>query len=461
MTLLLSLFACTDKQPADTSDTADTAEVVPGKAYAFDSAFDGEDSVAYSGQTFRQLLIDDMKAHASGMTTRLNEGWVPAPGDATAELMFYLAFDSSMGGPLTHGKADLTSAATYDDISSDKDLLGKLAGNDTTGQHKDWSTALAGWEGQSSPEGLVRTWVTALDDQAVAWSAGDLPLGPDGAPVPHVGVTPDGLDLIQLLDKFTRGAVAFSQASDDYLDDDLEDHGLNSDHLVAKSGANYTALEHGWDEGFGYFGAARDYNDHSDEALADTPWFDTDGDGDIDLLSEYSWGHSTNASKRDAGAVAATDFSLQAWTAFFDGRALLARTAGQGLSPDEMSELADYRDQALAAWEKAIAATVVHYINGTLQDMSAMGTDAYDFGDHAKHWSEMKGFALVPQFNPHSPISDEDFVDLHDLLRDQPELDPELASTYAADLVEARTLLGTTYAFDAQNLGDEHGLGGW
>ena len=43
-----------------------------------------------------------------------------------------------------------------------------------------------------------------------------------------------------------------------------------------------TAMEHAWDEAFGYFGAARDYSRYTDEQLAgkvDDFTFDSNGDG--------------------------------------------------------------------------------------------------------------------------------------------------------------------------------------
>ena len=55
------------------------------------------------------------------------------------------------------------------------------------------------------------------------------------------------------------------------------------------------------------------------------------------------------------------------------------------------------RNQAILAWENAIAATVVHYINDVLQDMSDFGTADYSFSSHAKHWGELKGFSLALQ----------------------------------------------------------------
>jgi hypothetical protein len=117
---------------------------------------------------------------------------------------------------------------------------------------------------------------------------------------------------------------------------------------------------------------------------------------------------------------------------------------------------------ALDAWEKGVAATVVHYINDTLQDMGKMDTADYSFGTHAKHWSEMKGFALGLQFNRFSPLSDADFGKLHEHMGNAPVLTgaSDLAA-YKQALLDARDLLQTSYGFDAGNMGDDNGENGW
>ncbi len=474
--MLLALLACTDKV-ADTADTAatatdtalvdDTGLAADGSVYAFDSAFGDGSSVSYSGQVLRQLLIDDMKAHLGGMTDRLDGGaFYPVAGDVVAELDFYFSFDSSAYGqvPILKEASAPVLQAVYDDVSSGKNLVEKLAGNDPTGQHADWSTELVGWDaaGITTPESLVRSWFDAIDAQAVDWAAGAVPLGPDGTPVPAVFVSPEGLDHQQLLEKFLRGAIAYSQATDDYLDDDLDGKGLNQSHEPPEDGL-YTDLEHAWDEAFGYFGAAVTYGGWTDSEIADGD-LDVDGDGFIDLSSELCWGHSVNAGKRDLGAVVATDFTAEAWQGFHAGRALLAESAGTPLSDDQLAALSSSRDQAVSAWEKAIAASVVHYINETLADHAAMEGDGYSFADHAKHWSELKGFALSLQFNPRSTLSASEFASLHGLIGTAPALATASAGaldTTTANLREARTLLGEAYGFDSANLGDDDGAGGW
>ena len=112
----------------------------------------------------------------------------------------------------------------------------------------------------------------------------------------------------------------------------------------------------------------------------------------------------------------------------------------------------------MSTWEKAYAATAIHYVNEVLADMDAIGTPDYSFADHAKHWSELKGFALGLQFNPRSPLhTSTRFADFHDLVGDAPVLPndvggPSAISDYRTDLESARAILAEAYGFDASNV---------
>jgi hypothetical protein len=461
MTGLTVLVACDDKSE-DTADTGYTTDGAPGtEAYSFPSRFDGEESVYHAGQTFRQVLIGDMMNHIGGLTDRLHTDFYPASGDVFAELDFYYRYDADTSGMVAHGVSTLPAPVQtmYEDIGDSK-LQNKIAGNDLTGQHEDWTTAMAGWGdvGSITPEGLVEHWFLMLDDASVAWSNGTLPLDPWGNPVPGVHVTADGLDLQQLLEKFLLGAVSYSQGTDDYLDDTDQGKGLLCDNTQAEGEDNFTALEHAWDEGFGYFGASRTYGSWTDDEIADSTYMDVDDDDAIDLLTEYAYGHSINAAKRDRGSSedAPNDFTAQAWNAFMDGRTVIANASGT-LTDDERMALKGHRDLAVAAWESSISSTVVHDINAVLQDMEEMQASRknYSFGNHAKHWSEMKGFALSLQFNPRSRLSDQDFVTLHAHLRDAPvygDVSVDDQNAYIGELMDARDMLGMAYGFDTTNL---------
>ena len=476
--LLLLLIGCPasdddDSAVADDDDaTGDDDDATEDATYNFGSRFADGSSVSYSGQTMRHVLMHDLTERIGGMTQRIAEGWVPDQGEVVEELDFYYVFDSASAGGVAHNVSTDPEPlqGTYDEVSSGKDLRGKLAGNDPDGQHTDWATGFVGWPDPAvtTPDSLVQHWFGLIEGHVLARAGGIVPSAPDGEPIDTAYVTPEGQDLKQLVQKFLLGAIAFSQGADDYLDDDFPGKGLLSDNTAPEDGEAFTALEHAWDEGFGYFGAARNYAEYSDDEIAGADgredWSDgnqdTDGDGFIDLLSEVNWGHSLNAAKRDRGAVAATDFTADAWAGFHEGRGILAASSG-ALTEAEMLALQAARDRALTAWENAIAATVVHYLNEVLQDMGAAGTADYSFVDHAKHWSEGKGFALALQFNRRSPLAD-DFAELHDLLRTAPALpDDADFDDYADDLRAARSLLGEAYGFDPANLGGDDGAGGW
>jgi hypothetical protein len=400
-----------------------------------------------------------------GLTDVVDAGTFVA-GDVTDAVNFYYDFDSATGGEVQLATVDASTVQqTFNDVSSNKNLRGKTAGNDSATDHKDWSTEFVGWGDDSlSPMGLIEAWVGMLDQLATDRTNGTIPMDPDGNPVPEVYLTAEGHDLAQLLQKFLLGAVAFQQGADDYMDDDVDGKGLLAAN-VQDDDKPYTKLEHAWDEGYGYFGGAVNYVAYTDVQLSDGDFIDWDGDMMLDLKKEKNHGHSVNAGKRDKGAAGAgmepTDFTAQAWAGFTQGRAVITAAQGESLTAGELAELQTHRDTALGAWEAAIAATCVHYINDVLQDMNST---SYEFKTHAKHWSELKGFGLTFQFNPRSPMSDADFAQFHQLIGDAPVLLNEaqgVIDAYEADLVSARTLLQNAYGFSASNMGDDEGQDGW
>jgi len=478
-----ALSGCPDEEITTTPG----AFTVPDD-YDFTSNFvDGESSVAYSGQTARQVLIADLNSRISGLTEAVDgPNWsLATAADVYSYLDYFVSFDSDSNGAdaiaLSTTPAVATEHQSYASISSGKDLVGKLAGNDDKTDHKDWDGGgFAGWSDATiatnggsitSPQGLLEAFLHTLASRAVARADGTLDTSPDGATLP-VHVTPEGLDLKQLTQKFLLMAVNYSQACDDYMDSDVDGKGLLASNEQVE-GKPYSALEHQWDEGFGYFGAARNYGDYSDAEIAGSggreDWWgynDSDGDGAISLTSEFNFGASTNAAKRDLGAAdssAPTDFTKDAWDGFRQGRAIIAAAKGQPLTADQMVQLEAARDKALDAYEGAIAATALHYINDTLADIASIG-GGFDFLDYAKHWSELKGFSIGLQFNPRSKLTDAQFSEFHQLIGDRP-VDPTADAAdieaYVADLVAARDILMTAYAFPADLKGDDAGAGGW
>jgi hypothetical protein len=437
--------------------------------YDFESnIMPGQSAVSYSGQIARQLLINDLtnliSDELSDTTTFDTNGtFVNREAVVNALNSYFDVADYDVASQRTLLTQTTPGGQTMlaEISSSSKNLVGKIAGNDATGQHKDWNNGeFEGWgaKGATTPEGLVRILFGMLADNAQAQLDGTVRQDPFGNDITNISLTSDGRDLKQLIQKFLLMSVAFSQGVDDYLDNDIDGKGLLADHTDMANA--YTTLEHQFDEGFGYFGAARDYLSYTDEEVAvkggRADWqlyHDTNGDGTIDFNSEYNFGQSTNASKRDRGATVANDFSADAMNAFLQGRKLLNDTAGIALTEEQKIELYGYRDTAVSTWEKAIAATAIHYINEVNVDLGKIGTDDFSYPDTAKHWSEMKGFALGLQFNKTSPLTDEDFTMVHTNLGDMPVLTGEAEiNAYRISLLTARELLQTAYAFDADNV---------
>jgi hypothetical protein len=427
-------------------------------------------SVSYGGQSARHALIAELKHYIGkgGLQADLDNTILTTKDEVIAKLNSLYNADELSWDTLAITFTDAKQTSFNELSSSYKSLKGKVAGQDTGGQHKDWSNEFAGWgeKGSITPAGLIDLYFEQIADIAID-NLGSERVDPITSTIIPVYVANNGTDLNQLIQKFLLMSVTYSQATDDYLD---EDKGLATDNIGQSKGTkDYTTLEHQFDEGFGYFGAARDYlaynddeisgkvkDDESNGRLTWNSQHDTDGDGKIDLMSEKNFGNSVNAAKRDRGSkdnTAATDYTKQAMEAFLMGRKLINDNAGMALTEAQMAELLGYRDTAVKAWENAVAGTVIHYINDLHGDLAKIGTDDFSFTDTAKHFSELKGFALGLQFNPYSPMTDAQFEAMHVLLKDAPVLVGAADITeYQVGLLEARDILQTALSLDADNV---------
>ena len=488
-----SATANQDQLDSDVNGSGDACDPMPENYEFTNSMFTADsDSVSYTGQTARQLLISGMVDYMSSMveSDKTKEDFV-------TDLNLYITGDgvndTSTGFTLKNGDAngaDVDNAATYGAVSSNKNLNGKIAGGNgqgggetsrlIDGEFFGWSDGLSL---DSLPISLVELWIDQLADQAADGISISVPTVAGDVNVASVQYDSYGRNQRQLLQKFLLGAVTFSQGTNDYFQADFA-----TQISEQEEGKNYTAGEHNYDEAFGYFGAARDNNSYTDlEARAKSGrddfkngYHDTDSNGLIDPRSEFNFGNSQNCAKRDVGTADnanPTDFSKEAMDAFIAGRQILSNAANLGsMSPEEEAALAVHIKTAALTWEKCIAATVIHYINDVTTDMGnfvdGSFADVDNFTDLGKHWSEMKGFALGLQFSPFSPFRDEAVtaVDLNDLktilndFGDAPMLadgsqgnvvasDTDTAiAAYISKLAAARLTLQNAYGFDADNV---------
>ena len=440
--------------------------------YSFSNTTAGESSVSYSGQVARHILIAELNNYINeGLQADIESGDVSTSAEALEKLMFFYTttdeqYDEALGQHIitVDTLEDSKQAVLADISSSKKDLNGKIAGNDATGQHEVWADKFVafGAQGSQSPQQLIEALLSEIADNAEVEAEGEKRQDVFGNDITKVYIAADGRDLKQLVQKILLGAVTFSQGVDDYLDNDIDGKGLKSDNTALVDGKPYTSLEHQYDEGFGYFGAARDYLSYTDEEIAAKGgrdeyqgMMDTNDDGMIDFNSEFNFGHSLNAAKRDLGTAdnsAPTDFTKEAMEAFLQGRQIIANADVTALTDAQMTDLLAQRDIAVLAWEKAIASTAVHYINDTIGDYTNWGTDDFSYADLAKHWSELKGFLVSLQFNPRSPLSEANFINVNTLVADAPVLTAENVDAYVTDLESARDILQTAYNFTSENV---------
>jgi hypothetical protein len=301
-------------------------------------------------------------------------------------------------------------------------------------------SAFIGWDvvadEQAKPDALIQAWFDEIATLATDGNAAT------------TYVNADGHDLNQLVQKFLFGAVTYSQAARDYL---KADKGLLKQNTTAdKEGKSYTSLEHQWDEGFGYFGAATHYLSKTDAEIKASAVIDANGDNQVDLFAgEYNFGLAVYASKMDL-KTGSTDYSKQAMDAFIEGRKLIQANFGTNPVAGEgyHVELVKIAERALAAMENVIATAAIHYINATISDVEAY---TGDISTVAKHWSEMKGFALSLQFSPIAKISEADLIAVHDLIGTAPKTAVDAdTDAYIVQLKAARTKLQTAYGFDAE-----------
>ena len=461
-------LAYTQELTIEVNDLLDT--------YSFMSKLgdDTQSSVAYSGQVARHALIAEFNHFiANKLTARLDTQALDHLKDKTevlAELNKYFRTTDDQWDNFPITFIENPKQKYFTDLSSSrKNLDGKIAGRDQAGQDVDFLTDFAGWapKGDITPEALVDVFLGQLADNAATVLSGTERVDPiTNKPIP-VYVNEDGTDLKQLIQKFLLVSITYSQSAGDYLGADYEGKGLTTDN-VSEVKKGYTNLEHQFDEGFGYFGASIDYLAYNDKEIggkvkseADgresyNGKHDSNGDGEYDLLSEVIFGAASNAAKRDLGTVDntnPTDITTQTMAAFIAGRKIIHDNVGSDLTEDQLNALYAQRDLAIGGWEKALAATAIHYINDLVGDLDPLKNgEEFNFKTTAKHFSELKGFALGLQFNPFSKLSSADFVTVHELIGNKPVLIVADIAQYQSDLLTARAILLTALEYDVENV---------
>ena len=363
--MLMFTIGCEDEEVAD-NDSETTALETPAE-FVFESRFEehaGESSVSYSGQVVRNLLVNDIKTQI---------GTDAGSGDATT-LLSMMANDDPNRMILT-STTPSSMQTKYHDISTShlNDRLDAVSDYILPGYEMNAGDAISAWVTDAVTNGKTNA---------------------------------DGIRLDQMVQKTLWGAVAYWQGTSKYMSKIP-----NDDNTMSDDGDPYTAMEHHWDESFGYFGAARDYNTgYSDDNARKTTQNDSNGDGSIDFKTEFNSGWGITAAKRDLvdGVSVDYDFTGTIMNAYLEGRTLIYNQA-------PLNEILVQRDIILSTWEKVVAAVTIHYVNDVAADMAALYPADSNAGplsdlsaDLNNHWGEMRGYANGLLYNDFKVISDSD-----------------------------------------------------
>ena len=338
------------------------------KSYAGDKT----NSVSYSGQVARSVLLDSLKSLAGKGDGGSNAA------ELEATMMKYFAGTEEDLPILSHTAKDGfdIKQSTLNEISKGKDIKGKT-----------YQGLVPGWPGNMTGPEVMEDMIK----RAAASNGG------------YDAET--GMDWGQLIQKFGIGAMGFNQVVDNYLDERLDAENKPNNKPYSE-GAAYTGKEHSWDEGFGCFGAAIHALDLSaDQAYgiskkADLAIADANGDGVVDLKTEMVFGSAYYAA--DADKSGKTDYLPTIMSAFVEGRKLIASANGEALSDAERAQLKAYAEVIETEWTKVLAEATFKYAGSVYNDIEKMRADDSDddteaYREYVKHWGELKGFSLAIQ----------------------------------------------------------------
>lgn len=299
---------------------------------------DGASTVSFSGQTDRLNQVAEMKSYIAashdGITTL-----------SSADL--YAMFVNTNGD----GGGNFS-------FSSDRQLADKTFAPDVSYYETLFDEAEA-----ASLNAVAGTRATEGTAGLIARASGS-----------DILVNAKGHEFVQMVEKGLMGAVFYNQIYNVYLTDNRIGDDVNNVDLV--EGKNYTAMEHHWDEAFGYFGVPVDY-----------PGTFTEGSADDRFWAKYTY-------DRDV----LLDVNTPLMQAYIGGRAAI-------VNRDYVAK-DNARDVLYTQHELVAAATAIHYIN-----TSAAALDQGEVGELFHQISEAYMFTNALRFSPNASISQAD-IDL-------------------------------------------------
>ena len=217
-----------------------------------------------------------------------------------------------------------------------------------------------------------------------------------------------GWEFTQFIEKGLMGAVFYNQIFNVYMTDDRVGDDVENTLLV--EGKNYTPMEHHWDEAFGYWGVPLDFpgGDPILESSEDRFWAKYTIDRDVIL-------EGLNETLMDA---------------YLEGRTAIV---------NNQFDIKNDSRETIYEWHEIItAATTVHYINASLDNLAEGDT-----GSLLHHLSEAYVFAKAISYSPKKKLSDTD-IDL--ILNTYFGTDGDFWTVTEEGLQNAKSLIASKYS---------------
>jgi hypothetical protein len=329
----------------------------------------GESSVSYSGQTARLDMLAEMKSYLGN-------------GNNGEEISSQTLLDMFANENSPFADTELSS--------SGKQL-----------ESKTFATDITFFKAQILAAATASVDVAANQTVADQGKSGLLERGTSGK---FVLVSEKGWEYQQIIEKGLMGAVFLHQIYNVYLTDSKTGDAV--DNITIAEGKNYTAMEHHWDEAFGYWGAPESLS-------ASLP------DENDRFWAKYTYG-------REAYLGTATGLI---------GGFLTGRTAivNNNTVEREAAKMSIYSNFELAA-----AGTALHYINEAIVNIN----DG-DLGNLMHSLSEGYAFVMALKYSPNKSITQSD---IDAILNTHFGTDGDFWTVTVSSLNDAKNLLVNTYS---------------
>ncbi len=323
------------------------------------------ENVSYAGQTQRLSMLAELAAYAKSGST--------AGTIVTAD---------KLKGMYSNDPNNADFANTYD---ATKQLKNKTFSSET-----------------AVFEGLMDDLATASQSTMPA-SDGQAGISTSADNEKNYLLNANGLELAQVIEKGIMGACLYYQATSVYFGPDK----MNGDNETVEPGEG-TAMEHHWDEAFGYLGVPVD--------------FPTSTDGIV------FWGKYSNT----VNGVLSTNQGLM--DAFLKGRA--------AISNKDLPARDEAIVEARAEWEEIVAGSAIHYLNSALANTG-------DFTRRAHALSEALAFIYSLNFNLEKSLTNTQIDELLTTIGGSADFNNiNLYNTTDANITAVKNQLATYLSWD-------------